>query len=113
MEVACDNCYLFFYFGLTVIGYLLFNEYVQGGQYKKTNKIDGKIVIVTGSNTGIGKETALELAKRGGKIYMACSDIDKAKTACDEIKRESGNEQIFVRKLDLSSFQSIRNFVDL
>lgn len=36
-----------------------------------------KVVIVTGANTGIGKETAWELARRGAKVYMACRDLKR------------------------------------
>lgn len=38
---------------------------------------EGKVVIITGANTGIGRETALEMAKRNAKVIMACRDIDK------------------------------------
>lgn len=92
------------------MGYFFLRKWLQGGQYTKTTRCDGKVILITGANTGIGKETALELAKRGGKIYMACRDLEKANKACDEIKDESGSKTVFVRELDLSSFKSIRNF---
>lgn len=97
---------------LLILGISLLKYYMQGGQYKKSNRIDGIIVVITGSNTGIGKETALELAKRGGIIYMACRDLEKADKACYQIQKETGNHKVFVKKLDLTSFESIRNFVD-
>lgn len=43
--------------------------------------IEGKVVIITGANTGIGKATALDLAKRKAKVIMACRDIDK----CEQV----------------------------
>jgi NAD(P)-dependent dehydrogenase (short-subunit alcohol dehydrogenase family) len=70
------------------------------------------VILITGGNAGIGKETALELARRGGKIYLACRSIERATKTCEEIKEKSGNRQVFVRELDLSSFESIRKFVD-
>ena len=48
------------------VKYLLhFRRYSNGAVYKGQGRIDGKVVIVTGANTGIGKETAMELVKRG------------------------------------------------
>lgn len=55
----------------------MIRDYMQGGKFTKDVRADGKVVIITGSNTGIGKETAMELAKRGATIYMACRDMKK------------------------------------
>lgn len=83
---------------------------MQGGQYKKDNRIDGKVVIITGSNTGIGKQTAIDLAKRGGKIYLACRDVTRGEAALVEVKEASGSKNIHFIQLDLSSMESIRQF---
>ncbi len=71
-----------------------------------------KIVIITGANKGIGKETTREIAKLGAKVYMACRSLDSANKVRDEIISETGNKNIFVMHLDLASVQSILNFTD-
>lgn len=83
----------------------------QGPKYSKDNRIDGKVVIVTGANSGMGKEVALELARRGGKVYLACRDRAKGEEVCRQIIDKTGNPNVFCRVLDLSSFESIRSFV--
>lgn len=85
---------------------------MQGGKYTKTNRVDGKVVIITGANTGIGKETAMELAKRGAHVYMACRDMARCEAARTEIVLESKNKYVFCRECDLASFDSIRKFAD-
>ncbi|KAL7019083.1 hypothetical protein ACKWTF_011009 [Chironomus riparius] len=84
---------------------------IKNKKYVNDNaRIDGKIVIITGCNTGIGKATALELAKRGGKIYFACRNEEATMEALNEIKESTKNEQLYFLKLDLASFDSIREF---
>ncbi|XP_072020882.1 retinol dehydrogenase 12-like [Amphiura filiformis] len=73
-------------------------------------RLDGKTVIVTGSNTGIGKETARDLARRGAKVILACRNITKAAAAAEDIERSTSNGKIVVQKLDLSSLASVREF---
>lgn len=72
--------------------------------------MDGKTVIITGCTSGIGKETARDLAKRGAKVIMACRNVDLANKFKDELIKETGNTNVHVRKLDLSSLQSVREF---
>jgi hypothetical protein len=48
---------------------------------KSTNKPTGKTAIITGANTGIGKETAIDLSKRGARVILACRDLNKATVA--------------------------------
>ena len=74
-------------------------------------RLDGKIVVITGANTGIGKETALQLSLRGAKIYIACRDLNKANEAIADIKKTNSNADITAMALDLSSFKSVREFV--
>lgn len=67
-------------------------------------------MIITGANTGIGKQTAIDLARRGAKIYLACRNFDKCEEARKEIIELTGNKNVFNRELDLSSLESVRTF---
>jgi len=67
---------------------------------------------VTGGNTGIGKTTALELAKRGARIYLACRDMKKCNDTRAEIIKATLNRNVYCRECDLSDFDSIRKFAD-
>ncbi|KAH8258363.1 hypothetical protein KR038_009932 [Drosophila bunnanda] len=89
----------------------LLREYMQGGQFTKETDETGKVFIVTGANTGIGKETVLEIARRGGTVYMACRDLGRCNKARDEIIKQTNNQNIYSRQLDLSSLDSVRKFV--
>lgn len=97
--------------GIVLVMHLL-RKLIQGPYYRKKNRIDGKVAIVTGCNTGIGKETALELARRGGRIYMACRDATRCEAARLEIIERTGNQNVFNRTLDLASLSSVRQFAE-
>ncbi|CAG2182772.1 unnamed protein product, partial [Oppiella nova] len=74
-------------------------------------RLDGRVVIITGANAGIGKETAYQLSLRGAKIIIGCRDELRAENAIKEIVFRNPNANIIHIKLDLSSLQSIRAFV--
>ncbi|XP_051801773.1 dehydrogenase/reductase SDR family member 13-like isoform X4 [Acanthochromis polyacanthus] len=73
-------------------------------------KLHGKTAIVTGANTGIGKTTAMDLARRGAKVILACRDRRRAEAAIQEIIQKTGNQQVIFMQLDLASLQSVRSF---
>ncbi|XP_065890833.1 retinol dehydrogenase 13-like [Dysidea avara] len=99
---------------LTTVGVVLvlwmIRRWVAGAVCQSKAKLDGKMVIITGANTGIGKETAIDLAKRNARVILACRSQEKGKKAEVDVRRESGNNDVHFRQLDLSSFTSIRKF---
>jgi len=68
----------------------------------------GKLVLITGATSGIGKATALALAKMGATIIFTARDAQKGQATLDEIVKESGNKDVSFMVCDLSSFESIR-----
>lgn len=92
------------------------------------SRLDGKTVVITGCNTGIGKVTAQTLYGIGAKVIMACRDVAKAETTAAEIRQHfeqsatatapsdtkvapaDGKKpgEVVIKKLDLASFASIR-----
>ena len=70
--------------------------------------MDGKVCLVTGANSGIGRETALALAKMGATVTMVARDPAKGGAALDDVKRASGNEHVELMLADLASLESIR-----
>lgn len=69
----------------------------------------GKTCIVTGANRGIGKATALGLAKMGATVVMVCRSREHGEAALAEIKRESGSDSVALLLADLSSQAAIRH----
>ena len=70
--------------------------------------MSGKICLVTGANSGIGKETALGLAKQGATVVLVCRNPRKGEQARQEIQEKSGNSHVDLLIADLSSQQAIR-----
>ncbi|KAI4826028.1 hypothetical protein KUCAC02_021685 [Chaenocephalus aceratus] len=95
---------------ITVTGVGLFGvkKWMAGGVCRSKASLEGKTVLITGGDTGIGKETAVDLARRGARVILACRDMDRANKAAAEVMKRSGNDQVVVRKLDLASLESVR-----
>ena len=74
------------------------------------SEMKGKICIVTGSNSGIGKETALALAKMGATVVMVVRSQERGEKAQREIIRQTGNNSVDLMICDISSMNSIRRF---
>ncbi len=74
--------------------------------------LSGKTIIVTGGNSGIGYEAALQFARKKATTILACRSLDKANAAAAQISASNPGATVEVMELDLSSLASIRNFAD-
>ena len=111
--LVSDLLYLSGFLGLLLLLYYILRVYkVNGVPCRSKLSLGGKTVIITGGNTGIGKEVALDVAKRGGRVIIACRNTIKGENARREIVESSGNEKIILKKLDLASMKSIKDFAD-
>lgn len=72
--------------------------------------LSGRLAIVTGANTGIGFVTALELARHGADVVLACRDVHKAGQAVDRIRAERPAARVRALPLDLAMLASVRTF---
>lgn len=95
-----------------VVGLYAGKRYFQGPRCQSSKSLKGKTVVITGANTGIGKETAVDLAARGARVIVGCRNLEKGKEALKEIQDRSGNRNVFLEKLDLASLESVRTFAD-
>ncbi len=73
------------------IGLYVANKlYFRGGICMDPGRLDEKLVVITGANSGIGKETTAELARRGATVIMACRSIERAEEARKDILNSYG-----------------------
>ena len=70
----------------------------------------GKIAVITGANSGLGFEASRELARKGATVVMAVRNVEKGEAAVERITADIHNATLEVRKLDLSSLDSVRAF---
>lgn len=69
-----------------------------------------RVVVITGANSGIGKETAVALAAMGATVVMTARTRSKGEAAVAEVRDRTGSDRVEVGDLDLASFASIRAF---
>jgi len=93
-----------------VVGLRIIRKWASGGVCRSSAKLDGKTVIITGANAGIGKYTAIDLARRNARVILACRNQEKGLRTEFDVRRVTGNYDVYFRQLDLSSFKSIRKF---
>ncbi|QKY18177.1 oxidoreductase [Halorubrum sp. CBA1229] len=79
-------------------------------------RLDGKTVVVTGANSGLGYEGSRAFAEKGATVVMACRSVERGERAADEIRRESavdrGDLDLDVRECDLASLDSVAAFAE-
>lgn len=96
--------------GVALICLAVLRKWIAGGVCRCSVRLDGKTVLITGANTGIGKETSRDLARRGARVVMACRDLTRAEQAAEEIRQSTGNGNVVIRHLDLASVYSVKQF---
>ncbi|KAK4032712.1 hypothetical protein C8A01DRAFT_40854 [Parachaetomium inaequale] len=85
------------------------NKSVPFNAAKDIPPLDGKVILITGGNVGLGKQAVLEYARHNPRlIWLAARSVQKANAAADEIRLQVPNAPIQVLELDLASFASIK-----
>ena len=97
------------YLALAGLLYLVWRRWMIGARCRSVASLEGKTAIVTGGNSGIGREVALELSRRGARVIIASRDVSKSRLAAAGIRSETGAE-VLVKQLDLASLESVRQF---
>ena len=74
-----------------------------------SGELSGRAFLITGANTGIGLATATGLAKRGGRVFVACRSAEKGRAAVAGISAGTGNDAVAFLPLDLADLASVRD----
>jgi len=80
------------------------------GMHRGKERLDGKLVVITGASCGIGLETARELAQRGAFLILGCRSRLRGLKAVKEIVASTGNSRVEMMDLDLASLASVQEF---
>ncbi len=75
---------------------------------KWVGELSGRTFLITGANTGIGLATATDLARRGGRVFLACRSRQKGEAAVAQIAAATGSHDVRFLQLDLADLASVR-----
>lgn len=70
------------------------------------------LYFIPGANTGIGRATATELARRGGRVFLGCRDKLKGEAVANKIRSKTKNHDVYSYELDLARLASVKEFVE-
>jgi NAD(P)-dependent dehydrogenase (short-subunit alcohol dehydrogenase family) len=74
--------------------------------------MQGKVVVITGANTGVGLQTAIGVAAQGATTVLACRNPDKAEAAANEVIQKTWNDDVHTVPLDLADLAAVRKAAD-
>ncbi len=113
MQQLLDHFYKFktryIYAGIVSLVFFLGRKYFNGPWCPIKKNMSGKFIIITGGNTGMGKETATELLEKGAEVLFACRSEQRAKDAINTLPEESRKRATFLH-LDLCDLDSVYSF---
>ncbi len=99
-------------FSATLTGILdLFKRQMPSGELRQEDRLDGKVVLIDGASSGLGFAVAIDIARRGAKVIMACRSGIPEKG--EEAKRLSGSENISMVPVDFSDTSSIQRLTEI
>jgi len=104
-------------YALTSIGFVGLSLYLirrwrssKWGLCTISKALDGKVIIITGGNAGLGAEAAKDFAARGATVILACRNFENTKETLRKIRESTGNNDVHYMHLDLSNLESVREF---
>jgi NAD(P)-dependent dehydrogenase (short-subunit alcohol dehydrogenase family) len=87
----------------------LFKKQMNVVALRDAERLEGKNVLITGASSGLGFEAAVQCAKRGAHVWMACRSGVPQKA--EEVKKRSGNTNVEILQVDLSDLDSVKSLV--
>jgi len=93
---------------------IVIRHYIKGTQFREKVNAKGKIVLITGANSGIGYQLVREFNLRGAKVYLLVRSEERGREAVRDLAQRYGcdSTRMIVRKCDLASFASVRQFCE-
>mmetsp|Transcript_72729 Transcript_72729/g.117971 ORF Transcript_72729/g.117971 Transcript_72729/m.117971 type:complete len:338 (+) Transcript_72729:126-1139(+) len=92
------------------LGFITASESLKWDVSQDAADLSGKVHLITGSNCGIGFEAAKEVSRRKGTVHMLCRNAERGEAARLDIIAHSGNPQVYLHAVDVSSIASVRAF---
>merc|ERR1712215_669438 len=97
---------------MLVVALFMYKEFTMG-MYRSKINMTGKVVVITGGNSGVGLDTARSLAALGASIIIGCRSRARGDKAVEDIIRTTQNRNVECVTLDLLSLHSVRQFAEV